>query len=601
MSEDLPRQIGRYEVITLLGEGGMARVYLTVNHGPGGFNKLAVLKQILPQYASDANFVAMFLDEARLAARLHHPNIVQTFDVAEHGGNYVLAMEYLDGLALSSIYRRIHPKVIPLETHLWVLIQILSGLHYAHTLCDYDGTPLGVVHRDVNPANVLITFSGEVKLLDFGVAKARGALAVATERNIKGKPAYCAPEQLWGGEPDARADIFAVGVMLWEVLAGRRFNRSKSLSEAAKTRLSGKEPMIREVCPDIDPGLADICDRAMARNPEQRFATAAELGSELQAQLDKRNGNGRQILVEKLNEVFSEERRGLLKLIETCLADKSTRTLGAFTETQNSFERLLRSPTSAYASPTPTTPSKSHDLPVTPWSKSPVDLEKTPPLKSPANFGHASSSQSPAHLAQTPVAPVLPAPEQRLTPKPGLRIALGMAILAGLVLGGLLARSFWGKGQASQQPTFGTEPVQPPQGQTAAPEPTVTPPPVPETKPTSPTAIAAPAGTTGSPAASVATKPRVMPARFNPVRPNRKTALRPVQAPTARTEQPSLGGPPASDLVAAQPQASSSLPHSPKRRALPSETPASAQPGAHLVRPAVPAHSNVDEKDPYTP
>ncbi len=299
----------------------MARAYLAVNRGPGRFNKLAVVKQILPNLSKDPSFVAMFLDEARLAARLHHPNIVQTFDVDEHDGNYLLAMEYLDGLSLTSIYRRIHPKIFPIETHLWILTQVLSGLQYAHTLCDYDGTPLGVVHRDINPANVLVTWGGDVKVLDFGVARVRGALAISTESRIKGKPAYCAPEQLLGTEPDGRADLFAVGVMLWEILAGKRLNRAPTLVEAAKARLGGKEPRIREVRPDVDPVLAAVCDRAMAREPRDRFSTAAEFQSELQSYLDGRGTDGRKVLVGRLEEAFASERLEMRRLIERSLAE----------------------------------------------------------------------------------------------------------------------------------------------------------------------------------------------------------------------------------------------------------------------------------------
>jgi hypothetical protein len=265
----------------------------------------------------------MFLDEARLAARLHHPNIVQTFDVSEQDGSYVLAMEYLEGQTLLGIYRRVHPKTIPLETHLWILTQVLAGLHYAHMLCDYDGMPLGVVHRDVSPGNVLVTYAGEVKLLDFGVAKARCAIAGATDKTVKGKPGYCAPEQFRTAEPDARADVFAVGVMLWEALAGRRLNRGATLVDVAKARLSGREPKIRDIKPDIDPALADICDQALALDPAQRFSTAAEFRRALQDQLNKLGAHGPSTLVEMLDTAFSADRHDLRKLIEKRLVTDS--------------------------------------------------------------------------------------------------------------------------------------------------------------------------------------------------------------------------------------------------------------------------------------
>jgi serine/threonine-protein kinase len=316
MVESVSQQVGRYELIALLGEGGMARAYLALTRGPAGFNKVVVVKQIIPDLAQDADFVAMFLDEARLAARLHHPNIVQTFDVAEYDGAYVLVMEYLEGQSLASILKRLHPTTIPLETHLWLLSEVLTGLHYAHTLCDYSGSPLGVVHRDVSPGNVLVTYGGEVKLLDFGVAKARCALAPSIDKAIKGKVGYCAPEQLRTGDHDARADVFAVGVMLWEVLAGQRRRRGTSLAEAARARLDGDEPTITEVRPDIDPELARICDRATAMNPADRYATAAEFQTALRTHLDRVGTRGRQLLVQRMEESFAMDRRDLRRMID---------------------------------------------------------------------------------------------------------------------------------------------------------------------------------------------------------------------------------------------------------------------------------------------
>lgn len=561
MSEDSPRQIGRYEIITLLGEGGMARAYLAVSHGPGGFNKLAVIKQILPQYASDSEFVAMFLDEARLAARLHHPNIVQTYDVAEHDGNFILAMEYLEGLSLASIYRRIHPRVLPIETHLWVLTQVLTGLHYAHALCDYDGTPLGVVHRDVNPANVLVTYGGDVKLLDFGVAKARGALAANTERNIKGKPAYCAPEQLWGGEPDARADVFAAGVMLWEVMAGRRFNRSKSLIEAAKTRLSGKEPLIREVCPEVDPALAEICDRAMAWDPEQRYANAAEFRIELQAQLDKRSVPGRRILVERMEEVFATERRELGKLIETRLADRT-------------------------AFPSSTSTSGTHVSVVSP-------LPSSTPSKTP------STSVATSNTPTKPFAvPVHTSFDARPTSTTAFRLLVGAAILAAAVASGFIVWSFrWNSGPASQEQALSTTPSRPAAASAAA---------VTAEKlgpaPAGPAEAAHRTGPANPPETSPGTRSRAQAGKPRPVKsplkpgpqvPIANAVTRPAPPSRAAAQPPSEAPPPA---VEASP-----APSARRRPPASDQSGSTVQPGGHLLRPAVPVHTNVDEKDPYTP
>src|SRR5579859_466457 len=153
-------RVGRYELVTMLGEGGMARVFLAINRGPIGFNKLVVVKQVRPELAWDREFLAMFFDEARIAARLNHPNVVQTYEVIEDTGQYLLAMEHLEGQTLSDVLRRIGRANMPLDEHLFVLTQVLTGLQYAHELCDYDGSPLGVVHRDVSPSNVFITYNG---------------------------------------------------------------------------------------------------------------------------------------------------------------------------------------------------------------------------------------------------------------------------------------------------------------------------------------------------------------------------------------------------------------------------------------------------------
>jgi eukaryotic-like serine/threonine-protein kinase len=179
-----PARIGKYQLVTLLAEGGMARVYLAFSRGPAGFDKLVVVKQIRPELAWDQDFVTMFFDEARIAARLNHPNVVHTYEVVEENGLYLLVMEYLEGHTLGELVRRVTRERVPLDLHVWMLSQVLSGLAYAHELPDYDGSALGVVHRDVSPSNVFVTYSGEVKLLDFGIAKAAGAISATHEGTI---------------------------------------------------------------------------------------------------------------------------------------------------------------------------------------------------------------------------------------------------------------------------------------------------------------------------------------------------------------------------------------------------------------------------------
>src|SRR6185437_8026107 len=215
--------LGKYRLIAELGHGGMAEVYLAVVRGPAGFNKLVVIKQIRPQLAEDPEFLAMFLDEARLAARLSHPNVVQTNEVGQEGSRYFIAMEYLEGQPLNRVLHRVQKTGgIPLALHVKILSDVLGGLHHAHELADFDGTPLEVVHRDVTPHNVFITYDGQVKVVDFGIAKALNSSAETRTGVLKGKVAYMAPEQARGERCDRRADVFSVGVMLWEAATGRR-------------------------------------------------------------------------------------------------------------------------------------------------------------------------------------------------------------------------------------------------------------------------------------------------------------------------------------------------------------------------------------------
>src|SRR6185437_1077783 len=191
--------LGKYRLIAELGHGGMAEVYLAVVRGPAGFNKLVVIKQIRPQLAEDPEFLGMFLDEARLAARLSHPNVVQTNEVGQEGNRYFIAMEYLEGQPLNRILHRLQKSGgLPLGLHIKILSDVLAGLHHAHELADYDGTALEVVHRDVTPHNVFVTYEGQVKVVDFGIAKAAGRAGETRHGVIKGKAPYMAPEQAAG-------------------------------------------------------------------------------------------------------------------------------------------------------------------------------------------------------------------------------------------------------------------------------------------------------------------------------------------------------------------------------------------------------------------
>jgi serine/threonine-protein kinase len=316
-------QLGKYRLVATLGQGGMGTVHLASASGLGQFRKLLVVKELRQDLLWKDSSIAMFIDEARLAARLDHPNVVQTFEAGEQNGRYFLAMEYLDGQPLNELAQHMAAKGgIPLELHVHMLCDVLAGLQYAHELRDYDGSRLHVVHRDISPHNVFITYHGQVKIVDFGVAKARNASSLTNPGMFKGKFAYAAPEQVFGRAVDARADVFAVGVMLWEAIAKRRFVEGVPTPEAFKARANGREPRIVDVVPDVEPLLADICNRALAVDPDARFPSAEAFRSELQDYLlltaSRVEGSD---VAQLMRSVFESDRATMHRVIERAMKE----------------------------------------------------------------------------------------------------------------------------------------------------------------------------------------------------------------------------------------------------------------------------------------
>jgi tRNA A-37 threonylcarbamoyl transferase component Bud32 len=279
--------VGRYRLVLPLGQGGTADVYLASVDGPSGFTKLVVVKVLRKNLASDTEFRLMFLSEARLAARLHHQNVVQTNEVIDIDGAPVLVMEYLDGQPLSQVIVRGKQGGFTLAMQLRVLADALAGLHAAHELADFDGTPLGVVHRDVSPHNLFLTVEGHAKVLDFGIAKLERSLVETEVGMVKGKLRYMAPEQIAGEKLDRRADIYAAGVILWETLTGERMWKASSEGEVRARVLAGDLPMPETIRPDVPAPLARICRRALSRAPGDRHATARQLADELEAAMSE--------------------------------------------------------------------------------------------------------------------------------------------------------------------------------------------------------------------------------------------------------------------------------------------------------------------------
>ena len=277
-------QFGKYQLFATLGKGGMADVFLSVARGQMGFNKLAVIKRLKPALADDAAFRNMFLEEARLAARLNHPNIVHTYEVGESNGIYFIAMEYLEGQALNKVVKEAvrNKQRVPPEICVRMIADALAGLGHAHELRDYDGTPLNIIHRDISPHNLFVTYDGHTKLVDFGIAKSDNSATETEVGVLKGKVAYMSPEQAMGKRLDARSDLFAMGIVLWELLTHQRLMTGDNAANTLHRLMNEPIPHVSEVQPDIDMELDRIVNLALQKDPAQRFQSAVEMREALE-------------------------------------------------------------------------------------------------------------------------------------------------------------------------------------------------------------------------------------------------------------------------------------------------------------------------------
>jgi serine/threonine protein kinase len=276
----------RYRFLSRIATGGMAELYLGEATGIGGVTKRVALKRILPGHANDREYLEMFLEEARLASTLQHPNIVQTHDVIRSGDDYVMVMEYLEGSDLYQFRRRLRTtgQTMPLQHVLYVVLSVLSGLHYAHDRMRPDGKVLGIVHRDVSPQNIFLTYDGNVKLLDFGIAKADVSTAVTrTESGVlKGKVLYMSPEQCSGRDVDRRADVYAVGVVLYQLLTWSMPHRGKNAYDTMRSIIDDPVPRPSLLNPAIPPVLEQIVLTSLAKNPADRYSTARDMQIDLE-------------------------------------------------------------------------------------------------------------------------------------------------------------------------------------------------------------------------------------------------------------------------------------------------------------------------------
>ncbi|MDB4939372.1 MAG: serine/threonine protein kinase [Labilithrix sp.] len=277
-------RLDRFELIAELASGGMATVFLARLSGVAGFQRLVAIKRLHPHLAREPEFVEMFLDEARLAARIHHPNVVPIQEVGESDSGYYLVMDYIEGDTLARVLAKAakSSSTVPYGVTIRVLLDVLAGLHAAHEMKDDHGEPLHIVHRDVSPQNILVGVDGVARVVDFGVARAASRLSTTRSGQLKGKLAYMAPEQARGAPVDRRADLFACGIVLWEALATKRLFKGDGEAETLNRVLYDPIAPPSSVRSDVPIALEAVCMKALSRDVDQRYANAQEFGDALE-------------------------------------------------------------------------------------------------------------------------------------------------------------------------------------------------------------------------------------------------------------------------------------------------------------------------------
>jgi len=279
----------RYQVLKKIDAGGMAEIFLAKSLSIQGMEKFVAIKRVLPSLTKNAKFIEMFLDEARLSLGLTHANIVQVFDVSQSAGTYFIVMEYVDGFNVRHLFQRASEigYRIPLPVACYILIEVCKGLEAAHTKRDSEGKHLRIVHRDLSPPNILVSRAGEVKITDFGLAKATSQLSKTDPGVVKGKYSYLSPEVTDGKAADLRADIFAAGIVLWELLSNRRLFFGKTDVETVDMVRKAEVPALSKLNPEVTSEFEQILERSLAKDPKKRFTSAREFGEAIAAYLAK--------------------------------------------------------------------------------------------------------------------------------------------------------------------------------------------------------------------------------------------------------------------------------------------------------------------------
>jgi serine/threonine-protein kinase len=386
--------MGRYLLFDHIGQGGMAQIFLARATTDVGAARTCVVKEILPVYAARKEFAEMLVAEAKLAAKLNHANVVQVFDLGREGDTLYIAMEYVEGFDLSAVLKRCSQKKVklPPELAFHVVGEALQGLDYAHRAKDESGKPLGIVHRDVSPSNVLLSFEGEVKVCDFGIAHANAHGPQTDSEAIKGKAGYMSPEHARGEALDARADVFAAGILLWELLAGRKLYRSDGGPLLDQAKRAEIPPLPERGFPHEDE-LVALVKRALAPTPAERFATAHDMRVELDAWARKAAFVANPIrLGDWLREHFGEE-----LLARRAARERAAKPIERAPAIIPKAQHTPSPPIVELAPPEERGPASLVAVDVSPPSLKPAsDPKPSSPESSPPSDEPASSSRSPA-------------------------------------------------------------------------------------------------------------------------------------------------------------------------------------------------------------
>jgi serine/threonine-protein kinase len=394
-------RLDRYELLCPLAYGGMASVWLARFGGRLGFERMVVIKMILPQYSQDPRFQEMFLDEARIASRIEHSNVARILDVGEHQENYFIVMEWVDGDSLSKILRAVDQRKqrVPAGVALRIIADAAAGLHAAHELRERDGTPLHVVHRDVSPQNILIANNGTTVIIDFGVAKARDRVSQDTSAGqLKGKIRYMAPEQALGHAIDHRADVWALGAMLYELFTGNPPYDGPN-EVATLHKLTGGQPP-PPMAQSIPEAIRAVVERALGYDPENRFATALEMNLALEgAMVEIGEPTTAAIVSHYTGQLLADRKAARKRAVDIALDNAKKRDNG-----QPVSGLMPISPTSTGVAPIPF-PSSRPMLPVNrsespsaPSDASGQSLNETPSAASSATFGSANMEYLPSPI-----------------------------------------------------------------------------------------------------------------------------------------------------------------------------------------------------------